>query len=159
MRALFVIGSVGLAMSATAPLRAADYEYAVAGVRAAPQVIYDYEPGIVVRAYWLPPWRNHHYFPRGQKIKAVVPRGAASRPMHRIRPAQDFHREWSTPSGCNVCAADTPYPGLRPAQQSGDGPRAGNGESVIHADADVTVLGPDRMDIRLFRKRGNGSAE
>ncbi len=25
---------------------------------------------------------------------------------------------------------------------------------VIHADAEVTILGPDRMSIRLFRKRG-----
>jgi hypothetical protein len=27
---------------------------------------------------------------------------------------------------------------------------------VIHADAEITILGPDRMNIRLYRKRGHG---
>src|SRR5690242_13663136 len=127
MRALLVIGSVGLALAAATPLRAADYDYVSTSVRAIPFVIYDYEPGIAVRAYWLPPWRNHHYFPRGQKIKTGVHHGGTSRP-HRIRPAQDFHREWSTPPGCNVCGADTPYSGLGPAQQNSDNSFAGNDE-------------------------------
>lgn len=30
---------------------------------------------------------------------------------------------------------------------------------VIHAEAEVTILGPDRMSIRLFRKRGSGNAK
>jgi hypothetical protein len=29
-----------------------------------------------------------------------------------------------------------------------------NAKRVIHAEAEVTILGPDRMSIRLFRKRG-----
>ncbi|HEX3443043.1 MAG TPA: hypothetical protein VHT93_22135 [Pseudolabrys sp.] len=30
---------------------------------------------------------------------------------------------------------------------------------VIHAEAEVTILGPDRMSIRLFRKRAGGDAK
>ena len=37
-----------------------------------------------------------------------------------------------------------------------DNPRAGRDEKrVIQADAEITILGPDRMNIRLFRK-GHG---
>ncbi len=40
-----------------------------------PQVaIYDDEPGVVVRRWWLPPWRNRHYYPHG---RASVRRGSA----------------------------------------------------------------------------------
>jgi hypothetical protein len=28
---------------------------------------------------------------------------------------------------------------------------------VIHAEAEVTIIGPDRMSIRLFRKRGGNA--
>jgi hypothetical protein len=33
-------------------------------------------------------------------------------------------------------------------------PTPGRGQRVIRAEAEVTILGPDRMSIRLFRKRG-----
>lgn len=40
-------------------------------------------------------------------------------------------------------------------EAKGEGPaRADNKKRVIEADAEVTIIGPDRMSIRLFRKRG-----
>jgi hypothetical protein len=33
------------------------------GDRVGPIVIYDFQPGVVVRAYWASPWRHRHYFP------------------------------------------------------------------------------------------------
>jgi len=40
------------------------YSYrAVTGNRAAQSVIYQYEAGVLVRAYWQAPWRHRHYFP------------------------------------------------------------------------------------------------
>src|ERR1700712_3637582 len=35
----------------------------VRGVHAGPIIVEDFEPGTYVRAYFLPPWRNRHYFP------------------------------------------------------------------------------------------------
>lgn len=37
--------------------------------------------------------------------------------------------------------------------------REGGKKRVIEADAEVTILGPDRMSIRLFRKRRGGDAK
>ena len=50
----------------------------------------------------------------------------------------------------------------RPARIANPAPRAttDGGKTkgrVIHADAEVTILGPDRMIIRLFRKKSRGS--
>ncbi len=42
-----------------------------------------------------------------------------------------------------------PRRGLRTSRATRSMPR------VIHAEAEVTILGPDRMSIRLYRKRGN----
>ncbi len=57
--------------------------------------LYDWEPGVVVRAYWLPPWRGHHYFPFGRDRFDVH---RASAHWVRPRPAQDFFRIWSSSS-------------------------------------------------------------
>jgi hypothetical protein len=62
--------------------------YSVIGEPAAPLIVYDYDPGVVVRAYWLPPWRDRHYFPFGRD---KVVKTHAGRP----RPAQSFWRYWS----------------------------------------------------------------
>lgn len=147
LRALFVAASIGLALAAATPSRAADYDYPAASVRAVPFVVYDYEPGIAVREYWLAPWRNHHYFPRGQRTKSIAHSGRLLR-----RPAQSYHREWHTSPSCGHCGADTQSSGLETETQ-GNGNQTFD-KQIIHADADVTVLGPDRMDIRLSRKRG-----
>jgi hypothetical protein len=54
---------------------------------------------------------------------------------------------------------DTPRGPRIAAVESGAGGHAGheeghNAKRVIRAEAEVTILGPDRMSIRLFRKRG-----
>jgi hypothetical protein len=193
--------------------------------RAAPVVIYDDQPGVVVRPYWRAPWRYRHYYPH----TGVIPRLGRDEDLTagsiRPRRAQSFHREWSTSSGAT---RETPadYPYVRCADCGGDAggrrvinttrivrdppvvvetrrvvddpPRvivrrhviedatapAGQGRAarrardkgpahdagrraraeagwprVIHAEAEVTILGPDRMNIRLFRQRPGSDAE
>jgi hypothetical protein len=59
------------------------------GERAGALIVYDHEPGVTIRAYWLPPWRNRHYFP----FHAANPRrvSAGGRP----KPAETYYRYWS----------------------------------------------------------------
>jgi hypothetical protein len=64
------------------------------GRTAGQELIYDWEPGVIVRAYWLPPWHDHHYFPFGRDRWDI-------HHVHRYRaprPAQSFYRYWSTSS-------------------------------------------------------------
>lgn len=71
--------------------------YFASGHRAASLVIYDYQPGVVVRAYWRAPWRHRHYYPttgRRPKIgRAENLLAARSRP----ETPETFQRSWSTP--------------------------------------------------------------
>jgi hypothetical protein len=61
--------------------------------RSSPSLVYDFEPGVIARAYWLPPWRHRHYFPFG------ADRVAAHRlPRRAPRPAETFERYWSADS-------------------------------------------------------------
>ncbi|MGH6789708.1 MAG: hypothetical protein ACRECC_08490 [Pseudolabrys sp.] len=111
MRALFAIIVLVFGIASAAPARAADYNihdhhyqhhgyYAPVGVRAGPIVVYDFEPGVVVRAYWARPWRGRHYFPTLHKVD-ITARGEAgdAEPGYVARPAESFEREWSTSSG------------------------------------------------------------
>jgi hypothetical protein len=94
MRVLLAIAvsALGTVAAAAADLPLAyPPAYSAYGEPAVPLVIYDYEPGTVLRAYWLPPWRNRHYFPMARE----VPHKA--RISVRPRPAQPFSRYWSTP--------------------------------------------------------------
>ena len=65
----FFAGFAGIASACAADLpRAPDdrnvgLHYSAQGHRASPIVIYDYQPGVYVRAYWRAPWRHKHYFP------------------------------------------------------------------------------------------------
>ncbi|MGI8527361.1 MAG: hypothetical protein ACR2K5_14535 [Pseudolabrys sp.] len=65
------------------------------GVRAGEIVIYDFEPGVLTRAYWSPPWRNRHYFPLTGK-RPRIGREEDLRARAKPKPAEDFYREWST---------------------------------------------------------------
>lgn len=68
----------------------------VIGERAGPIVIYDYQPGVVVRAYWQSPWRNRHYYPRtGKRPKVGRAENLSGARVH-YPPAQTFRRSWST---------------------------------------------------------------
>jgi hypothetical protein len=68
------------------------------GDRTGLQVVYDFQPGVNVRAYWLAPWRNRHYYPAtgekpeiGRDEDLTAPSGESERP-------ETFRRHWSTSS-------------------------------------------------------------
>lgn len=68
-------------------------------VRIAPLVIYDYQPGVVVRAYWRAPWRQRHYFPRtGEKPEVGRDEDLSTDAGGVPEPAESFQRSWSTSS-------------------------------------------------------------
>lgn len=87
--AVLVSWIAGLAQAGAADLGVGDRGAHYAGAeRAGALIIYDYEPGIVQRAYWLPPWRDRHYFPfRAEKVREV--------PAGRPKPAESYFRYWS----------------------------------------------------------------
>lgn len=108
MRVLFAVALIVLGLAGVTPAGAADLvggnsgNYAVGysahGHRAGLLVIYDFEPGIVVRAYWAPPWRQRHYYPTtGEKPESGRNEdltGGGGAP----EPAETFQRFWSTSS-------------------------------------------------------------
>src|SRR5579885_3254237 len=109
MRTLSVIAFVvlGIGAAAAADLPPVPIERPVIlhhvpyGARTGALVIYDFEPGVVVRAYWLPPWRHRHYFPFGVDRSAEVKRVSDAPPQ----PAESFYRSWST---CDMCEHELP---------------------------------------------------
>ena len=101
--ALIVLGIAGVSAASAADLsidRSANYSfrsYAI-GERAAPLVVYDYQPGVLVRAYWLAPWRHHHYFPHTGKRPVIGRAENLSAKRSAPQPAKTFQRSWSTAS-------------------------------------------------------------
>ena len=83
--------------------------YAPYGVRIEPLIVYDYEPGVIVRSYWLPPWQGRHYFPRTGK-RPKVGRHEHKMPARKSM-AEDYFRSWSVSS---VFAPDLPPPPMLP---------------------------------------------
>ena len=79
------------------------------GTRIEPLIVYDYEPGVIVRSYWDTPWANRHYFPvTGRRPKV----GRLERdPGKRARRAEDYYRFWSVSS---VFAPELPPVNARP---------------------------------------------
>jgi hypothetical protein len=100
MHMRFVFPLALLAIAGMTPASAADlFEMASADMRATPLVIYDYQPGVAVRAYWLAPWRNHRYFPTtGKKPKLGRVEYFPANTDRRSVPAESFHHVWSTSS-------------------------------------------------------------
>jgi hypothetical protein len=85
-------------MALTGSAAAADLEYrgAVAGSPRAGHIVYwDFEPGIVTRAYWLPPYANRHFFPMSDAAPRVGRHEDFSAPSKPV-PAKSFYREWSS---------------------------------------------------------------
>jgi len=113
MRVLVAIAAFVLAVAGGAVARAADLpdepaprnvftHHVPFGHRVGPIVIYDFEPGVVVRAYWLSPWRHRHYFPFGAKQDVNdTPGDDDAAPQ----PAESFERHWST---CDLCNRELP---------------------------------------------------
>ena len=88
--------ALGAALGGTAA--AADLTAVPRGAIFAPagQIVeWDFEPGVVVRAYWLPPYANRHYFPSsGEQPRVGRQEGLGSRV--KPTPAESFYREWSS---------------------------------------------------------------
>jgi hypothetical protein len=73
--------------------------------RIEPLIVYDYQPGVIVRSYWLAPWQNRHYFPKtGKRPKAGRLEHVTAR---KSSSPQDFYRSWSVSS---VFAPELPPP-------------------------------------------------
>ena len=66
------------------------------GARMEPVIVYDFEPGVIVRSYWHPPLDNRHYFPRtGRRPKL----GRLEHwPARRIQKPEEYYRYWSVSS-------------------------------------------------------------
>jgi len=61
-----------------------------------PVIVYDYEPGVIVRSYWAPPWDNRHYFPKtGRRPKVGR---LEHMPPRRNAINESYYRYWSVSS-------------------------------------------------------------
>ena len=58
-------------------------------------VEWDFEPGVVVRAYWLPPYAGRHYFPSSGTAPQVGRKENLESSVEP-KPAKTFYREWSS---------------------------------------------------------------
>ena len=105
MRVLFAVALISLGLAGVGAASAADLpgvqsnDYSTrsfaAGQRAEQLVIYDDQPGVLVRAYWLAPWRHRHYYPttgKRPRIGRYENLFAVGRPS---KPAKTFQRSWS----------------------------------------------------------------
>jgi hypothetical protein len=81
------------------------------GHRSGPLVVYDYQPGVLVRAYWLAPWRHRHYFPATGEKPEIGREEDLSAPSNPSEPPEAFHRYWSTSS---ALLSDQPRQDARP---------------------------------------------
>jgi hypothetical protein len=107
MRALHAVVIFSCAIAAVGRTEAADLRsrvsstaaaFDVVPVRAGQFFVYDYQPGVEVRAYWARPWQNRHYFPFTGKKPKVGRRENLSAKRPAPKPAESFYREWSTVS-------------------------------------------------------------
>jgi hypothetical protein len=90
-----LLGVCGVVAAQAADLSSAPRgEYGWYARRADMIAIYDYEPGVVVRAYWSTPWDGRHYFPHGRTPPRLGRRENLSLRGH-APPAQSFYRSWS----------------------------------------------------------------
>jgi hypothetical protein len=95
--ALSVVGIVaGLAAAPAADLSLGTAtHYAPLGWPAPPLLLYAWEPGVTMRAYWLPPWRDRHYFPHSKRMPRLGRREHLSARGRWLRPAPSYLRSWS----------------------------------------------------------------
>jgi hypothetical protein len=93
---IFSLGGIVTAHAADAVVVPAGPAQGYYVERAVPFQIYDYEPGIYLRAYWSEPWANRRYFP----ITGKRPKLGRDENLSAVRklspPAKTFYREWST---------------------------------------------------------------
>lgn len=117
------VGIIGIAAANAAELsngqNAGGYGYAAYGARMEPVIIYDDQPGVIVRSYWDAPWDNRHYFPRtGRKPRVGRLEHISAHP--RVTRAQNYFRYWSASS---VFISEIPGSVPGPASRYGIPPR------------------------------------
>ena len=97
MRVLFAVAIIAFGIAGAS---AADLDigrgYSALGRRTAPLVVYDYHPGVVVRAYWSAPWRHRHYYPTTGDRPEVGRNEDLSAVSAAPEPPETFQRSWST---------------------------------------------------------------
>lgn len=81
---------------------------AYGGVPAAQIVVWDAEPGVVIRKYWLPPWRNRHYYPSNGEMPEVGRDEDLSQRSAPSQPAKSYRRSWSSSSANPGMPLDPP---------------------------------------------------
>lgn len=89
-----VLGSAAFGGTATA----ADLGPLPRGAIFAPagQIVeWDFEPGVVVRAYWLPPYAGRHYFPSSGATPQLGRKENLDSSV-APKPAKSFYREYSS---------------------------------------------------------------
>lgn len=94
--AILIVSSVGVTAARAADVSLDGARSYASGVRAGPIVIYDYQPGVVVRAYWQSPWRDRHYYPRTGKRPKIGRAENLSAPRPHYQMAESYYRAWST---------------------------------------------------------------
>ena len=99
LAALFGCAALSVALGGTAAaadLQPGSLSPGEAGFASGGQIVkWDFEPGVVVRAYWLPPYANRHYFPSSgeqPRLGRLENLGSRVKPT----PAESFSREWSS---------------------------------------------------------------
>ncbi len=105
MRVLFAIALIVSGLPGVTAVRAADFPVERSGIypaggfqyaeRAEMLLVYDNEPGTLVRAYWSEPWRQHHYFPATGRLPKVGRDEHLNVNGVPPRPAKTFNRHWS----------------------------------------------------------------
>jgi hypothetical protein len=91
-----LLTAAGTAWSADLPTRPYATRHAAFGVRTGAIVVYDYEPGVAVRAYWIAPWRNRRYFPTDSEVPEIGRDEDLADRGDMPQPAEAFERSWST---------------------------------------------------------------
>lgn len=97
--ALFVGLVAGLASARAADLEVAPHGYGACcdppyGT-AEPVVIWDDQPGVAMRRWWLPPWQNRHFYPHGRASLKVGRRRHPARWRPHAGPR--YVRYWTNP--------------------------------------------------------------
>lgn len=82
---------------------------AVFADRAEQFVIYDYEPGVYMRAYWSQPWGARRYYP----VTGKRPRVGRQENLNEVgnyQEAESYYREWSNERPIREIFAPRPMP-------------------------------------------------
>lgn len=97
--AALLLGALGVTSASAADVSAFGNGFGVYspfGARIEPVIVYDFEPGVIVRSYWYAPWQNRHYFPKtGRRPRAGR---LEHMPVRRVSKAEDYYRYWSVSS-------------------------------------------------------------